>query len=43
MMNKKYWNPKIETMDRSDIEKLQLKRLKHQLEYVYKNSAFFIV
>jgi Coenzyme F390 synthetase len=37
----KYWNQKIETMPRSDIQKLQLQKLKEQAKYCYENSSFY--
>jgi phenylacetate-CoA ligase len=37
----KYWNQKIETMPREDIEKYQLQKLKEQVKYCYENSSFY--
>ncbi len=37
----KFWQPKIETMDRSDLQDLQLRRLKSVVEKVYKNVPFY--
>ncbi len=36
-----FWQPKIETMDRSDLQDLQLRRLKSVVEKVYKNVPFY--
>jgi phenylacetate-CoA ligase len=36
-----YWNPQVETMKRDELEKLQLKKLKWQVERVYKHSEFY--
>ncbi len=37
----RYWEPAIELMDKSDLERLQLKRLKYMLNYVYERSKFY--
>ncbi|MBC2706518.1 MAG: phenylacetate--CoA ligase [ANME-2 cluster archaeon] len=37
----KYWQPKYETMPRSDIEALQLKRLKNVVKNVYEYVPFY--
>ena len=37
----KYWQPKYETMHRSDIEALQLKRLKNVVKNVYDHVPFY--
>ncbi len=37
----KYWQPKYETMSRSDIEALQLKRLKNVVKNVYEHVPFY--
>ncbi|MDF1557479.1 MAG: phenylacetate--CoA ligase [ANME-2 cluster archaeon] len=37
----KYWQPKYETMRRSDIEELQLKRLKNVVKNVYEHVPFY--
>jgi len=37
----KYWEPSIETMSPEEMRKLQLKRLKAQLRYVYERSPFY--
>ncbi|VUT27755.1 MAG: hypothetical protein SYNGOMJ08_00305 [Candidatus Syntrophoarchaeum sp. GoM_oil] len=34
------WNPKIELMPRKDLESLQLKNLRSQIDYIYSNSLF---
>jgi phenylacetate-CoA ligase len=36
-----YWQPKIETMDREQLEELQLKRLKKTVNCVHKNVPFY--
>jgi phenylacetate-CoA ligase len=36
-----YWDPEIETMPVADLEKLQGKRLKELVSYVYENSPFY--
>lgn len=36
-----YWQPKYETMDHNELEKLQLKRLKKTVASVYKNVSFY--
>jgi len=38
---RKYWNEKIETMPREELRELQFKRLKKQLNHVYRNSAYY--
>ena len=40
-MTKPYWNKKIETATRDEIEKHQLKLLKNQVKYCYNNSKFY--
>lgn len=37
----KYWDPKIETMHRKDMQALQFKRLKKSVKTVYKNVPFY--
>lgn len=37
----RYWNKDIETISRKKLERLQVDRLKDQLEYVYKHSSFY--
>jgi phenylacetate-CoA ligase len=41
MANSKYWNEKIETMPRAELEKLQLRKLKEQVKHCYEDSAFY--
>jgi len=36
-----YWNQQIETMPRTDIQKIQLEKLKEQVKYCYENSSFY--
>jgi len=38
---RKYWDPKIETMPRDQLRELQGERLRKQTRYVYEKSAFF--
>ena len=40
-MEKKFWNPEIETMPISKLKELQLKRLKKIISYVYGNNSFY--
>ena len=40
-MEKKFWNPEIETMPISKLKELQLKRLKKIISYVYENNSFY--
>jgi len=37
----KYWNEKIETMPRQDINDYQLKKLNEQVNHCYNNSSFY--
>jgi len=37
----RYWEPSVELMPKSELQTLQLKRFKHMLRYVYKNSPFY--
>jgi len=39
--NLQYWDEKIETMKRDELEKFQLKHLKSILEHAYNNSEFY--
>lgn len=39
--NKKYWNEAIETIDRNELEELQLKRLKEIIKFSYDNSPYY--
>ncbi len=41
MVAGKYWNQQIETMPRTDIQKIQLQKLKEQVKYCYENSSFY--
>ena len=36
-----YWDPKMETIKRSDLHELQLKRLKKTLRSAYNNVPFY--
>ena len=38
---RKYWNEKIETMPRPELEKLQLERLKEIVKFSYENSPYY--
>lgn len=40
-MKGEYWDPEIEKMHRDELEKLQLKKLKWQVERAYNNSEFY--
>jgi len=40
-MTDAYWNKKVETMSRAELEKYQLKLLKNQVKYCYENSKFY--
>lgn len=40
MSVKKYWNPIIETMPMKDLEELQLKKIKNQVQFYYRNSPY---
>ncbi len=40
-MSNIYWNKKIETTQRSELKKIQLKLLKNQVKYCYENSTFY--
>ena len=40
-MNGDYWDKKIETASRRELEKIQLKLLKAQVKYCYENSNFY--
>jgi len=40
-MDRKHWNPEIETLARERLRDLQSERLIHQVNWVYKNSPFF--
>lgn len=36
-----YWNPEMETMGKADVEKLQLDRIKAQIEHLYASNEFY--
>lgn len=38
---RRFWNPKIETMSRDEMRALQMVKLKSQLIYNYENSLFY--
>jgi phenylacetate-CoA ligase len=40
-MSKKYWNEKIETMPRAELEAYQLETLKEYLAFAYDNSPYY--
>ncbi|MDD4163138.1 MAG: phenylacetate--CoA ligase, partial [Methanothrix sp.] len=40
-MKMNYWQPKMELMERKELEELQLQRLKSVVEKVYRNVAFY--
>ena len=40
-MSMNFWQPKMETMKRSDLEDLQLRRLKNTMKQVYENVPFY--
>ena len=40
-MEEKYWNQKIETMPRAELEKKQLQLFRRQVKYCYENSAVY--
>jgi len=40
-MVQKFYNQKYETMRLEDLKKLQLRRIKHIIKYVYKNNKFY--
>lgn len=37
----RYWEPRIELMSKQELQKLQLKRLRHMFHYVYERSSFY--
>ena len=41
MSEKKYWDEKIETLPRAELEELQRRELKEMLEFAYSNSAYY--
>lgn len=40
-MERKYWNEPAETMSRDELRKLQWKKLKKQMRYIYDHSSYF--
>ena len=41
MSYRKYWNEEIETMDREELEKVQLVRLKEMVKFAYENAPYY--
>jgi phenylacetate-CoA ligase len=41
MMEEKFWNKKVETLPLEEIRKIQSKKLKKQMKYIYENSDFY--
>lgn len=41
MSERKYWNEKIETMSREELETLQLERLKEIVKFSYENAPYY--
>lgn len=41
MAYKKFWNEALETIERKDLEKLQLERLKEMVKFSYENSPYY--
>ncbi|MEL7660272.1 phenylacetate--CoA ligase [Acetobacterium wieringae] len=41
MSDKKYWDEKIETLPREELEELQRRELKEMLTFAYSNSAYY--
>jgi phenylacetate-CoA ligase len=41
MSYKKFWDEKIETLSRKELDELQLKQLRKELELAYKNSGYY--
>ncbi|MFX0199924.1 MAG: phenylacetate--CoA ligase family protein [Candidatus Hodarchaeota archaeon] len=41
MREKKFWNEKIETLPLEEIRKIQFKKLKKQMKYIYGNSEYY--
>ena len=39
--NRKFWNPAIETLSRTELRDLQFQKLQNQLRYEYGNSIFY--
>lgn len=40
-MDRTYWNKKVETATRNELEKTQLKLLKEKVKYCYENTTFY--
>ena len=40
-MNNRYWNEKIETMPRAELEKHQFRLLKEKVKFCYENTSFY--
>lgn len=40
-MSKKYWNQEIETIDRGELEKYQLEKVKEQISIAYEKSPYY--
>lgn len=40
-MEEKFWNKKVETLPLEELRKIQFKRLKKQMKYIYENSEFY--
>jgi phenylacetate-CoA ligase len=41
MSEKKYWDEKIETLPRAELEELQRRKLKEMLTFAYNNSTYY--
>jgi phenylacetate-CoA ligase len=41
LVEKKYWDPETETMPLKDLQRIQLKRLRHVVGYVYEKVPFY--
>lgn len=41
MSYKKYWNEELETIDRKDLEALQLERLQEMVKFSYENAPYY--
>jgi phenylacetate-CoA ligase len=41
MLEKKLWNEKMETLDRAQVERVRLRKLRKQLKYCYTHSDFY--
>ena len=40
-MERRFWNEAAETMARDELKKLQWKKLKKQMRYIYDSSSYF--